>query len=263
MTKLIQITDTHFAPIGQTTRGIDMAQRLRACLADIAQKHADATCLVVTGDLADAGDAQSYAHLRSVFAQFTLPPVRFLVGNTDDRAAFCAVFPDAPVDGDGFVQWRMPGEVCVIGLDSKAEGSAAGELCARRLDWLGRELAATADAPVVLFMHHHIKKLHLKRADEVPLAQPEALLAALAPHRARILLTVHGHTHTTISGSWHGYPFAISSGIPLPPVLEFDVERMAQQAADPLYAIIQIKEDGVAVFSKQVAVATGLQAAAN
>lgn len=263
MTKLIQITDTHFAPIGQTTRGIDMAQRLRACLADIAQKHADAACLVVTGDLADAGDAPSYAHLRSVFAQFTLPPVRFLMGNTDDRATFCMVFPDAPVDGDGFVQWRMPGKVGVIGLDSKSGSSTAGELCPRRLAWLERELAATANVPIVLFMHHHVKNLHLKRADEVPLAQPEALLAALAPHRARILLTVHGHTHTTISGSWHGYPFAISSGIALPPVLEFDVERMAQQAADPLYSIVQIKADGVAVFSKQVAVAAGSHNAAN
>jgi 3',5'-cyclic-AMP phosphodiesterase len=251
--KIVQITDTHFAPPGQTTRGLDMTARLSACLADVVANHSDAAALIVTGDLADAGDVASYQHLQSVFAHYNLPPVRWLLGNVDDRANFKTVFPSAANDENGFVQWRLPlDDLLVLGLDTKSDGVAEGRLCEKRLAWIEAQLESSGSGPVLLAMHHHLAKVYLKRADEVPVLSADELWQVLAPHRGRIRLTIHGHTHTTISGNWHGIPFAINAGIPRPPTNQFDPTDADARHGEPAYAVMLVDDGEVVVHQRQI-----------
>ena len=62
--KIIQLTDTHLMPPGLTACGVDPEAQLRAAVADIMARQADADLLVITGDLCNDGDAEAYELLR-------------------------------------------------------------------------------------------------------------------------------------------------------------------------------------------------------
>ena len=85
--KLVQISDIHLVPHGALLFGEDPAARLRACVDDNNRHHADAQLCVITGDLTHDGDPAAYRVLADCVDKL-VPPVRLLMGNHDDRAAF-------------------------------------------------------------------------------------------------------------------------------------------------------------------------------
>ncbi|MFG5409225.1 hypothetical protein ABXN37_15365 [Piscinibacter sakaiensis] len=81
-------------------------------------------------------------------------------GNHDDPAAARAGLDPAqmPVDADapaGRCCYRVAlGGLQLVALDTVVPRQPHGALDAAQLDWLARTLAACADAPVLVFMHH-------------------------------------------------------------------------------------------------------------
>lgn len=82
--KIIQITDTHLVPPGIAVNGVDPEKQLRAAVADIVEKHADADLLVMTGDLCNYGEPEAYELLRDILAPVSIP-VQLMLGNHDRR----------------------------------------------------------------------------------------------------------------------------------------------------------------------------------
>jgi Icc protein len=245
--KLVQISDIHLVPHGALLFGEDPAARLRACVDDINRHHADAQLCVITGDLTHDGDPAAYRVLADCVGKL-VPPVRLLMGNHDDRAAFRAVFPQMPVDPDGFVQsvYDSAHGRCVF-LDTLEPDTAQGRLCARRLAWLKGVLDEAAQQPVFLFSHHPAFDLMLPSMDWIRLREAAPLRELIAAH-GNVRHMFSGHVHRPSAGTWHGTPFTTVRGTNHQHALEFDLQGPATTVMEPPgYAVIFIRDSGTVV----------------
>lgn len=245
--KFIHITDPHLVAPGQPLHGLDPYARLQTCVADIRAHHGDAAFCILTGDLAHKGEQAAYAGLREVLQ--TLPmPYYGLMGNHDYRAPYRAEFPDAPRDGDGFVQTVLRrAEGHFVLLDTLSEGENGGRYCERRLAWLAAQLEAAGDAPVYLFMHHPPFPIGIPCLDRIALLEPERIAALLARH-ANIRHLFFGHVHRPVCGSWRGIPFSTMRG--LNHQVPFDlhtIEPVPKSHEPPAYAVVFLDDAQVTV----------------
>ena len=204
--KILHVTDTHIVPEGETLHALDPAERLEAVLSHARGHHADADLMVLTGDLTDRGDAASYARLKRMLGDLPFP-VRLLLGNHDNRESFCAAFPDEPRDDGGFVQSLMeiPGaDDRLLFLDTNQTGLNGGRFCETRRDWLRRTLAAAADSPVTVFLHHPPVDHVMAHFDNIGLTDRQALMEILRAHPGGIRHLFFGHIHIPLTGTLAG-----------------------------------------------------------
>ena len=253
--KLIHLTDTHLTTPGRTLYGIDPLARLNAAVDHIARQHANAELCVVTGDLTHWGESAAYASLREALGRLPMP-VLPLIGNHDERANFCAAFPDVPVDASGFVQWTQDTSAgrfilldTVRGDDAQGRKSA-GYFDAGRVDWLRHQLdAAQADGvSVFLFMHHPPFGVGIAAFDEINLVADDAReFGALLRNYSHIRHLFFGHIHRPISGSWHGIPFSTLPATAHQSGLDFlsDTDLFTHEA--PGYGVVLITPEQVTV----------------
>lgn len=209
--KLIHISDIHLNP--EPIMGSDPEANFAACLDNVSRDHQDADMIVLSGDLAHHGLESSYRRLETMLAErlTTTARPRLLIGNHDDRETFKAVFPDAPTDAAGFVQWTEDTPLGrFVYLDTNEPGTHSGHYCARRRAWLERVLADAARerTPVWLFMHHNPAPVHVANADLLGIVQEAEFRALLAAHPGVIRHLFFGHCHYSLSGSVEGVPFS-------------------------------------------------------
>ena len=246
--KFIHLTDPHLVAPGGLLHRLDPQVRLRAALASIASEHADAAFVVVTGDLADRGEADAYAALRAELARLPMP-VHLLPGNHDHRERLREAFPQAPVDADGYLQFAFSAAGHrFIGLDTLEPGASWGRFCQRRADGLAAELSRSAPEPVLLFMHHPPFAVGLAPMDAIALRDSGPLRAALAPHRARIRHLFFGHLHRPLAGSWCGIPTSTLRGTNHQIALALDETRHYIVSHEPpQYAVVLLDPETVIV----------------
>ncbi|MCR8550301.1 phosphodiesterase [Salipiger sp. P9] len=209
------LTDLHFVPEGQTLYGFDP----RACLARalaFLKTLPRVDFLLIAGDLADRGEPGAYDSLRKALADLPVPVI-FMLGNHDSRGAFRAAFPDAPNDGNGFVQGlHVYDQASLITLDTLDEDEPGhhGRLCAQRLAFLETALReAPADRPVLLFQHHPPMDLSIPPMDAIRLRDEDAELAAFARAGRRPDYLFMGHIHRPITGLWRGIPYHVQRAL--------------------------------------------------
>ena len=203
-TKFLHLTDSHLVPPGQLLYGSDPHKRLQAAVRSMATEHGDAAFCIVTGDLAHLGEPAAYAALQDVLAALSMP-VHLMIGNHDDRLAFCRQFTSTPVDGAGFVQQVLPFEQgLLLMLDTNEAGVPHGVYCSRRCLWLADRLRDSGDAPLWIAMHHPPFDVGLPSMDAIGLRDAAAFAEVLAPHRARVRHLFFGHLHRPMAGSWRG-----------------------------------------------------------
>ena len=224
--KIIILSDIHILPDGGKIIGIDPSERLELAIAHINRTQADADLCIVTGDLTHLGDPQSYAILRRLLVLLGIP-VKILIGNHDNRANFCAAFPDADTDQNGFVQFSsVLGGYKLIGLDSvnspRIEGTrvGAGNLDGGRLEFLSRSLEG--GLPSIVFLHHPPFDTAFPGMDEIRLMDADSFHLRLKGHDVRHIIM--GHIHRSISVSWRGMPATVVKS--LVDQMPFDLETV-------------------------------------
>jgi len=235
--KFIHITDTHLTEPGKRLYELDPLDRLELAIEDINRFHSDAAFAIVTGDLAHVGEIAAYRALRGALANLRLK-THLLLGNHDNRVNFLEVFPESPLDTDGFVQFAFDTPVGrFICLDSNEPKVSWGVLCDRRLAWLQTELGRAGGRPVYLFMHHPAFPVDLRRMDEISLQQPEKFAAVVAGHDIRHFF--FGHLHRPIAGSWRGIPFTTMRGTNHQVAFDLVTERVVPGSHEPpAYAVV-------------------------
>jgi Icc protein len=249
--KIIQITDTHLVRPGETIYGLDPAARLRAVVDDIALCHPDADLVVVTGDMTDRGEREAFRLFRTEISRLAMP-VRLLLGNHDDRAAFRDVFVDHPVDAEGFVQSFIDapeGIGRLLFLDTNEAGWSGGRLCPARLAWLKARLDEAPDEPVTIFMHHPPADLGVTHFEKINLADPAPFMAMLAEHRGGVRMIVIGHVHLPISGTLPGgIPFHAGRGANHHMAFDMRIKDCLWRSGGPNYNVMLIDATRVLVF---------------
>ncbi len=209
---IAQLTDTHVKIAGKLAyRTVDSAEKLRACVAHLAQLRPPPDVVLLTGDLVDMGNAEEYRRLREILAPLTMP-LYVIPGNHDDRAVMRKAFADhayLPAQGE-FLQYVIDSHpLRLIGLDTVIPGEGGGELCERRIAWLGERLAEVPARPTVVFMHHPPFLTGLANMDRQNCRNGEALGALLERHR-QVIRVLCGHVHRPIETLWHGVAASIA-----------------------------------------------------
>lgn len=215
--KVIHLTDLHISP--DQVMNCDPIAPCEAAFRHIAHFHEDADRIIITGDLTDRGDHDSYQKLRHMLDASGLNEhqhkLRLMLGNHDNRSVFQSVFPDTPVDPNGFTQWSesTPAGLFVY-IDTHEPGTNTGHFCQKRSAWLQNVLATAHDesTPVWLFMHHNPVKVHVLSADSIGLLNGSEFRAMVGKYRDIIQHIAFGHCHFTLSGSLHGIPLSANRG---------------------------------------------------
>jgi len=190
-------TPAGFGPVdtaGFLSRAVDAINRLDP-LPDIA---------VITGDLVDRGEPAEYEHLRRLIAPLRMP-VFVIPGNHDARAPLRAAFgADGYLADDGFIQYAVEEyPLRLVALDTLVAGKHHGELCADRLAWLDRTLAAAPDRPTIVMMHHPPFATGIAYMDKYGFDNPGALAEIIARH-SQVERILCGHLHRSIDRRFAG-----------------------------------------------------------
>jgi 3',5'-cyclic AMP phosphodiesterase CpdA len=193
---------------------VDCAAMLARCVAEVLRLPQRPDAVVATGDLTDAGRPEEYAHLRKLLAPLPMP-VYLLPGNHDDRERLRAAFADHAYlrQWSPYVQYAIEDwPLRLVALDTVIPGEPEGRLCAERLAWLERTLAAAPQKPTLLLMHHPPFTTLIGHMDGMGLEDPRPLESVVRknPQIERVLC---GHLHRPIQARFGG---TIASTCPSP-----------------------------------------------
>lgn len=239
---IAQITDVH---IGFDPHNPDEfnQQRLVAVLAALAEGPNQPDLLLLTGDLADHGDQDSYLRLKAALAACPYPWFP-LVGNHDVRDNFHAIFPDYD-DGHGFVQYVQDlGDVRLVMIDTLEEGRHGGAFCDQRAAWLDARLGEAPDKPTYIVMHHPPVECGIEWMNTDPEEPWVQRFSAVLERHDQVRGLICGHLHRSVTASWRGRTVAICSSSAPQVTADFtplDSERPDHramiQAEEPAYAL--------------------------
>jgi 3',5'-cyclic AMP phosphodiesterase CpdA len=208
---IVQISDPHVPADGLLFDRVDACGRVRLSVEMMAAAGCRPDALVLSGDLADRGDAGSYSRLRPVIeAALRRFSARLLIapGNHDDvsllRAHLLGRSPDpGPLD-----EVLRIGGLRLIAIDSSVEGADHGELDDPQLEALAHELAEPAADGTVLVVHHPPIWSTTPMSELVALREPERLAEVIRGSDVRMVLS--GHTHRVSAGTFAGVPVWVS-----------------------------------------------------
>ena len=205
---IAQISDLHLLPGGAPWRGkIDTAGMAAAAISRINALPQQPDAVVLSGDLADKGSAETYATLRKIL-QPLRAPVFLMPGNHDDRASLRAGFPQQNFSGTGLCCQRVElPEGDLLLLDSAVASRSHGKIDDAQIDWLDTHCRPAV--PSLLFLHHPPFATGIGGMDGIGLHHSERLAECLRP-RKNIAGIFCGHVHRPVFTQWAGRPVAIA-----------------------------------------------------
>jgi 3',5'-cyclic-AMP phosphodiesterase len=245
--KIIQVTDPHLVPPGETLWALDASARFDRCLDDIERWHSDAEFCVISGDLTDRADPSVYQWLRDRLEVFPLKTF-LMIGNHDDREVFRSVYPKVACDPSGFVQQSHKTRHGVfLFLDTnKRAGVSEGQYCEARHSWLKNELEKADGEPTYIFMHHPPCDIGIPYMDRIKLEEPEAFADTLATGK-NIRHIFFGHVHRSAYVGWQGIPCTCLPGTNHQVPLVRASVGTAYSQEPPGYGVVFIDASQVAV----------------
>jgi 3',5'-cyclic AMP phosphodiesterase CpdA len=240
---IAQMTDIHigFEP---TAKPEELNRvRFRQTLARLLEQPNPIDFLVLTGDLTDRGDRESYEKTVEELEQCPFP-VHPLVGNHDSREELLHVFPDCPTV-DGFIQYAIETSgLRVLMLDTFEPGRHGGAFCEKRAAWLSDQLNQHRNTPTLIFMHHPPILSGIDWMDPGPEEGWMTRLAEAMDGHDQIQALHCGHLHRPVTASFHGIPLGITPSV-APPV-SLDLRLISPDTPDsralittepPVYAL--------------------------
>jgi Icc protein len=208
---IVQVSDPHIPRDGFLFDRVDACARVQASVEMMAAAGCHPDVLILSGDVADRGEAESYVRLRPVIgAALDRFGARLLVapGNHDDVALLRAhLLGREPAHGPLDEVVRVGG-LRLIGLDSTVPGEVHGELAKAQLGALADELTEPAADGTVLVVHHPPIWSTTPMSELVALREPQRLADVIRGSDVRLILS--GHTHRVSAGTLGGVPVWVS-----------------------------------------------------
>lgn len=218
---LAQISDLH---ICDEWEGVDPAARVERVVEAVRSLPNPVDAVLVSGDLTDDGNEQSYRVARRLLGRFDVP-VHVLPGNHDDRCRLREAF-DLPGSGVEPINYSVSvGSLRIVVFDSVVPGQDPGAYSPEQLAWLDEELGRESGSPTLLALHHPPLPTGLPSWDAInlPAGEREAMTAVVARH-PQLCVIVGGHLHRTAAGALAGCPVfsAPSAALQARPDFEHD-----------------------------------------
>ncbi|MFE2019069.1 metallophosphoesterase [Streptomyces sp. NPDC059499] len=205
MTLLAHISDLHLDGSERATRrATRVMDHLRALPHPV-------DALLVTGDIADHGEAAEYEEAKGILAASF--PVLTCPGNHDARPAYRkALLGEAPERGPVNEVHHITG-TAILMCDSTIPGRDEGRLDARTLAWIDTTLDALPQGtPALIAFHQPPVDLHHPLPDSCKLEQPGDL-ADLLGRYPRVAAVLTGHAHTAAASTFAGLPLIVAPAV--------------------------------------------------
>ena len=238
---IAQITDTHVLPEGRKLGNlIDTNAQLEAAVRRLNRLTTPPEAVLVTGDLTDDGERDSYSALRARLAGLDCP-FYLIPGNHDRRRALVEAFPEhAYLPQTGFLHYAIEDHaVRLVALDTLVEGREDGALCEERLAWLDAALAAEPDRPALIFMHHPPFESGIWWMDAMGLSGARRLGAVLEGH-PQVRLVVCGHVHRAFHSVVGGVRVAVAPSTAWQVHLDLVPESPPHAALEPAAGFLHL-----------------------
>lgn len=207
------LSDTHFLSGGAPLHGrVDTDRTVHRAMEQLERSGLRPDALVLTGDIADRGEADAYRRVRDVIEATAArlgTRVIWVMGNHDERAAFRTELlreqeSTDPVDGVFDVNGLR-----IIALDTSVPGYHHGELSTDQLAWLAGVLSEPAPRGTLLALHHPPLPTPLPLMDILELREQENLASVLVGSDVRGILG--GHLHYATTGMFAGIPVSVAA----------------------------------------------------
>ena len=210
---IAQMTDIHIGFDPEARPEELNRTRFRAVLSRLIESPNQPDLLVLSGDLTDRGDRDSFEKIEALLEQVPCP-ILPLVGNHDTREGLLHAFPEVLRQG-GFIHYVHEAEgLAIVCLDTLEPGRHGGAFCEARRDWLRGRLDGLRGTPVVIFMHHPPVASGIDWMDPLPdESWIENFAAAIAGHENRILAIHCGHLHRPLATSFRGVPLMVTPSV--------------------------------------------------
>lgn len=210
---LVHLSDTHFVPPGQLLAGVaPVRDHLEELLEDLVATNLRPEALVVTGDLADAGEALAYRDLRGLVepvAERLGAELIWVMGNHDHRSTMRTALMDLPADDSPYDRVVQLGGLRIIVLDTTVPGHAHGEIRPAQHAWLREVLATPAPEGTILALHHPPIPCVQDLAVTVELRDQGPFAEVLEGTDVRAI--IGGHFHYSTFASFAGIPVSVAS----------------------------------------------------
>lgn len=242
---IAQMTDIHvgFAP-HEKPEELNLT-RFRATYRRLLEGPNRPDLLVLSGDITDHGDSESFAKAAALLRDCPCPVVP-LVGNHDSREGLLGAFPQVvPAEG-GFLHYVIDGGMGlrIICLDTLEDGRHGGAFCEARAGWLAARLAEAPDQPTLIFMHHPPVVAGIDWMDPAPDEPWIVRLREILTGQTQVQAIHCGHLHRQITTRFAGIPLGVTPSVA--PLVAMDLTPIDQETPDdrelistepPTYAI--------------------------
>jgi 3',5'-cyclic AMP phosphodiesterase CpdA len=208
---IVQVSDPHVPADGFLFDRVDACARVQASVEMIAAAGCSPDVLVLSGDVANQGEADAYVRLRPVIdAALRRFGAKLLVvpGNHDDVALLRAHLLGREPERGPLDEVVRVGGLRLIGLDSSVPGEVHGDLDDAQLEALADLLDEPAGDGTVLVVHHPPIWSTTPMSELVALRGPGRLAAVIRGSDVRLVLS--GHTHRVSAGTLAGIPVWVS-----------------------------------------------------
>ncbi len=207
---IVQVSDTH---VGGPKAG--SGERLSLAVDEINRMGRQPDLVLVTGDLTHDGTPEQWSEFQSRMNELQAPWT-CIRGNHDGRVADIA----------GHRAMDL-GPLRLVLVDSSAEDFTDDDAA-----WLDAELAANADAPTVIAIHHPPFDTGIWWMDCVGLQGGERVEAVVRRH-PHVRLVLSGHVHRPIVSSWGSCTLWVSPSTAVAIAPDVDPNHAPAETAEP------------------------------
>jgi 3',5'-cyclic AMP phosphodiesterase CpdA len=228
---IAQMTDIHIGFEPQAEGEELNLTRFRATLDRVLHGPNRPDMLVLSGDITDHGDAESFATTVDLLRDCPFP-VLPMVGNHDCRPGLLGAFPQIEPAEGGFLHYVVEAGLGlrVICLDTLEDGRHGGAFCEARARWLADRLADAPDAPTLIFMHHPPVVAGIDWMDPAPHEPWMERLREVLTGQSQVQAIHCGHLHRPITTQFAGIPLGVTPSVA--PLVAMDLNPIDQDAPD-------------------------------
>ncbi|BBD08069.1 phosphodiesterase [Desulfovibrio ferrophilus] len=231
---IAQISDFHISASGVAYGQADTNAALKRAVAHLNALVPAPDAVIITGDVADAGNPDAYAMAARILSDLDAP-FWMVPGNHDQRDNLREAFPDHDyLSGQCaearacFVEDRFP--LRLLGLDTLLPGAHSGGVDKRTLVWL--ESALSDGKPTVVFMHHPPFPVGIGNMDAEPFRLADELEGVIRRF-PNVLRVCCGHMHRPVLRGFGGTLACIAPSVSMQLVLDLTQQAPSQFVMEP------------------------------
>lgn len=226
---IAQITDIHIGFDPDAGEDEFNYKRFLAVRDHLMAQEVQPDILILSGDLADGGNADSYARLKDAISVCPFP-VYPMTGNHDTRSVLVKAFPGFENE-DGFVQYAIELDgFRVLCIDSLDQGRHGGGFCEKRAAWVTRELNAHPETPTLIVLHHPPVVAGIDWMDPKTSEPWYQRFHETVAGQSQIVGIAAGHLHRPVFSEVQGIPLSVVPAVA--PAVTLDLRPVDTEIAD-------------------------------